>query len=179
MPRRCRPGMKRLIVVLSAALALLAPVSAAAKGPSEAKITGPGLSSAITIKGVGEGDTSTDLGLLVQDGGFFPQAFGQSPSPLLKAQPTQLGARYLVTYTVPGSSTSTLEQDLYPYAAGGPVSYMRTGQKFWDTQSTVGGWYRGTARLKAMLIKAGLPASAPSERDFVALVMRAIFRHLL
>ena len=62
---------------------------------------------------------------------------------------------------------------------GGPVSYMRTGQKFWDTQSTVGGWYRGTARLKAMLIKAGLPASAPSERDFVALVMRAILRHLL
>jgi hypothetical protein len=179
MPRRCRPGMKRLIVVPIAALALIAAGSAAAKGPSEAKITGPGLSSAITIKGVGEGDTSTDLGLLVQETGFFPQAFGQSPSPLLKAQPTQLGARYLVTYTVPGPSTSTLEQDLYPYAVGAPVSYMRTGQKFWDTQSTVGGWYRGTAQLKAMLIKAGLPASAPDERDFVTLVMRAILRHLL
>jgi len=156
--------MKRLIIVPIAALALLAPGSAAAKGPSEAKITGPGLSSAVTIKGVGEGDTSTDLGLLVQDAGFFAQAFGQSPSPLLQAQPTQLGPRYTVTYTVPGPSTSTLEQELYPYAAGGPASYMRRGQKFWDTQSTVGGWYRGTQRLKSMLIKSGLPKSPVAMR---------------
>ena len=104
--------MKRLIVVPIAALALLAPGSAAAKGPAEAKITGPGLNAALTIKGMGEGDASTDLGLLVQDAGFFPQVFGQTPSPLLANRPTQLGPRYLVTYTVPGSSTSTLEQEL-------------------------------------------------------------------
>jgi hypothetical protein len=77
--------MKRPIVVPIAALALLAPGSAAAKGPSEARITGPGLSSAVTIKGVGEGDVSTDLGVLVQDAGFFAQTFGQTPSPLLPA----------------------------------------------------------------------------------------------
>lgn len=155
--------MKRLIVVPIAALALLAPGSAAAKGPSEAKITGPGLSSALTINGVGEGDVSTDLGVLVEDTGFFAQVFGQSPSPLLAAQPAQLGPRYLVTYTVPPAPDS-LEQDLYPYAAGGPVSYMRAGQRFWDAQSTVGGWYRGTGRLKAMLIKAGLPQASASPR---------------
>jgi hypothetical protein len=176
LPARCNCGMKRLIVVPIAVLALLAPGSAAAKGPSEAKITGPGLSSALTIKGVGEGDTSTDLGLLVADAGFFPQVFGQSPSPLLRAQPANLGPRYIVTYTVPGGTVSTLEQELYPFAEGAPVSYMRAGQKFWDTQSTVGGWYRGTGRLKDMLVKAGLPASAPPERDFIAVVLRAI-RH--
>ena len=169
--------MKRLIVVPIAALALLAPGSAAAKGPSEAKITGPGLTSALTIKGVGEGDTSTDLGLLVADAGFFPQVFGQSPSPLLRAQPANLGPRYGVTYTVPGGTISTLEQDLYPFAAGAPVSYMRPGQKFWDTQSTVGGWYRGTGQLKAMLIKSGLPSSAPPERDYIAVLLRTILRH--
>jgi hypothetical protein len=168
--------MKKLTVVLIAALALLAPGSAAAKGPSEAKITGPGLASALTIKGVGEGDTSTDLGLLVADAGFFPQAFGQSPSPLLQARPADLGQRYVVTYTVPGPTTSTLEQELYPFAAGAPVSYMRPGQKFWDTQTTIGGWYRGSAKLKAMLVKAGLPASAPPERDYVAVLLRAIRR---
>ena len=169
--------MKRRILVLIAALALLAPGTAAAKGPSAATIAGPGLSSALTIKGVGEGDTSTDLGLLVADAGFFPQVFGQSPSPLLRTQPADLGPRYTVTYTVPGSTTSTLEQDLYPFAAGGPASYMRPGQTFWDTQRTLGGWYRGSARLKAMLVKAGLPSSAPPERDHVAILPRATLRH--
>jgi hypothetical protein len=156
--------MKRFIVVPIAAFALLAPGSAAAKGPSEAKISGPALNGPITITGVGEGDTSTALGLLVAEAGFFPQVFGQSPNPLLPAQPAGLGPRYTVTYTVPGPSTDTLEQELYPYASGGPVSHMRPGQRFWGTQSTVGGWYRGTQRLKAMLVKAGLPATSASTR---------------
>jgi len=170
--------MKRLIVALIALGALVVAGSAAAKGPSEAKITGPGLNSALTIKGVGEGDTSTDLGLLVNDAGFFPQVFGQSPSPLLRAQPKDLGRRYTVTYTVPGPTLSTLEQELYPYASGGPVSFMRPGQKFWDSQTTVGGWYRGTPQLKTMLVRAGLPASPPPERSFIALLLQAILRHL-
>jgi hypothetical protein len=169
--------MKRLIVVCISLLTLALAGSAAAKGPSQAKITGPGLGSGLLINGVGEGDTSTDLGLLVADGGFFPQVFGQSPSPMLKAQPQQLGPRYTVTYTVPGPTDSTLEQELYPYAAAAPVSYMRPGQKFWDTQSTLGGWYRGTAQLKAMLVHAGLPASPSAERSFVELLLRAILRH--
>ena len=153
--------MKNLIVVPVAALALVLAAGAAAKGPSTAKISGPGLSSPVTISGVGEGDTSTDLGLLVMDGGFFPQVFGQSPSPLLKKQPQQLGPRYTVTYTVPGPTESTLQQELYPYADGAPVTYLRPGQKFWGTQSTVGGWYRGTGQLKTMLVHAGLPQAAP------------------
>jgi hypothetical protein len=170
--------MKRLFVVLVALLALVVTGSASAKGPSEAKITGPGLNSALTIKGVGEGDTSTDLGLLVSEAGFFPQAFGQSPSPLLRAQPNDLGPRYTVTYTVPGPTTATLEQDLYPYAAGSPASFMRPGQKFWDSQTTVGGWYRGTAQLKTMLVRAGLPAAPPPQRSFIAFLLQAILRHL-
>ncbi len=169
--------MKRLTVVCISLLALALAGSAAAKGPSEARITGPGLESGLMIRGVGEGDTSTDLGLLVADAGFFPQVFGQSPNPLLKAQPSQLGPRYVVTYTVPGPTESKLEQDLYPFAAGAPASYMRPGQKFWDTQSTVGGWYRGTGELKTMLLHAGLPASPPQEQSLIALVLRAMLRH--
>jgi hypothetical protein len=176
--------MKRLIVIPVVGLALLLAGSAAAKGPSAAKITGPGLASALTISGIGEGDTSTDLGLLVAEGGFFPQVFGQSPSPLLKKQPQDLGPRYTVTYTVPGPTESALEQELYPYATGAPVTYMRAGQRFWETQSTLGGWYRGTAQLKSMLVRAGLPASAAPprprphiERGLIAFLLDAIFRH--
>lgn len=148
----------RVIALAAASLALALPATAAAKGPSEATITGPGLSTPLTISGNGEGDTSTNLGLLVEHGGFFPEVFGQSPNPLLAARPSgQLGSRYVVTYVVPGPSTDTLQQDLYPYAAGAPVSYMAPGQRFWGDQSTHGGWFRGTAELRTMLVRAGLP----------------------
>jgi hypothetical protein len=160
--------MKRL-VLLAAALAvmLMAPGVAAAKGPSAATVAGPGLAHALNIRGYGEGDSTTPLGILVNDGGFFAQAFDQTPRMTLAARPTtSLGPRYRVTYTVPGGSIgdSTLSQDLYPYATGGPLSYMRAGQKLWETQSTPGGWYRGTARLKRTLVHAGLPARAPTQR---------------
>jgi hypothetical protein len=170
--------MKKLLVVLVAALALLLPAGAAAKGPSEAQITGPGLLSPLKITGLGEGDSSTSLGLLVNDGGFFPQAFGQSPSPLLRTEPKNRGPRYLVTYTVPGPMLSALQQDLYPYASGGPVTYMQPGQAFWGDQRTVGGWYRGTPPLKTMLVKAGLPPSPPEHRHLVSILL-AIVRHFL
>ena len=170
--------MKGLTVLCIPLLALTLAGSAAAKGPSEARITGPGLGPALAIHGVGEGDVSTDLGLLVSDSGFFPQVFGQSPTPLLKARPTGLGPRYTVTYNLPGGATeSRLEQELYPYAAGAPASYMRPGQRFWDRQSTLGGWYRGTTELKAMLLRAGLPASPPPERSVFDLILRTILSH--
>jgi len=154
-----------VFVALAAALAV--PALAAAKGPSEASITGPGISvvTPVTFSGNGEGDPSTDLGLLVSETGFFPQTFGQSPNPLLRSQPatSRLGARYTVTYTVPGPSTSILRQDLYLYAAGGPLSYMEPGQKIWD-RTTHGGWYRAnpSGELRAMLVEAGLPQTAPA-----------------
>jgi hypothetical protein len=156
----------RTIAVAAAACALALPSVAAAKGPSAASITGPGLSAPVPIDGQGEGDLSTALGLLVSQTGFFPQTFGQSPDPLLREQPAtrKLGARYSVTYTVPGPSTSVVHQDLYPYAAGGAVSYMEPGQQIWD-QKTHGGWYRAgslSSELREMLVNAGLPKTAPA-----------------
>ena len=154
--------MKRLLFVAFAAAALALPSVAAAKGPSEAKISGPGLDSAVTITGNGEGDSSSDLGVLVTQSGFFAEVFGQYPSPLLRSKPANLGPRYTVVYTVPGPETSTLTQALYPYAAGGPVSYLRPRQRFWGTQETVGGWFRGTGELRQMLVTAGLPETPPA-----------------
>jgi hypothetical protein len=155
---------RSLLIALGAIVALLLPTAAEAKGPLAATISGPGLSAPIQIRGNGEGDTSSDLGVLVTEGGFFPQAFGQSPDPLLKSKPTVLGSRYTVVYVVPGPTTDTLRQNLYPYAARGPVTYMAPGQRFWGNQVTPGGWYRGVvaSSLRAMLIRAGLPAADPS-----------------
>ena len=153
--------MKNILIASFVAVALVLPTAAAAKGPSQAQISGPGLNSTITITGNGEANNSTDLGVLVTQTGLFAQVFGQYPSPLLRAQPVALGPRYTVVYTVPGPDTSsTLTQALYPYAARGPASYLRPHQRFWGNQETVGGWYRGTGELKQMLVKAGLPQTA-------------------
>jgi hypothetical protein len=141
---------------LIAAVAL--PAAATAKGPSAARIAGPGLSAPVTIEA-----SSSDLGLLVDQTGFFPQTFGQSPNPLLRDQPAvrQLGVRYTVTYTVPGPTTSTVQQELYPYTSGEVISYMEPGQAIWDMK-THGGWYRASSELPGMLVDAGLPKTPPA-----------------
>lgn len=158
------------VAALAAAILLL-PGTAAAKGPSAASISGPGLDHAISIQGYGEGANSSPLGILVEQGGFFAQAFEQTPSSTSRRRPSiRLGPRYFVTYTVPGGSSgdSTLHQDLYPYAANGPASYMAPNQTFWETQKTPGGWFRGNVQLRQMLVKAGLPARAPGQREAYA-----------
>jgi hypothetical protein len=160
--------MRRSMLLAAALTALLLfPAVATAKGPSAATITGPGLDHALIIEGFGEGDSSSPLGILVTEGGFFAQAFQQTPASTSRSRPgDRLGPRYDVKYTVPGGSSgdSTLRQALYPYAVNGPASYMTPGQKLWGTQSVPGGWYRGTAALKGMLVKEGLPATAPTNR---------------
>jgi hypothetical protein len=157
---------RTLLLALATAAGLLIPANALAKGPTEATITGPGLDAAIHLTGYGESGEGP-LGVLTMEGAFFPQAFGQSPDPTLKARPKRdLGARYLVTYTVPGPDKGDkLQQDLYPYAAGGIVTYMRPGQVFWGGQRTHGGWYRAQPQLKAALVEAGLPKTAPASED--------------
>jgi len=147
--------MKRLLFVLCAA-ALLAP-AAVAKGPSEATITGPGLSRAITFKGM------DDASKLTEFTGVFPSAFGQSPDPMLKGRPTgKLGQKYTIRYVVPGPNSQTfhLSQDVYPYARAGAVTYMKPGQAIFDSK-TIGGWYPAGSPLKEFLVRAGLPRSAP------------------
>jgi len=159
--------MRRPLLLAAALTALLLfPATAAAKGPSAASVTGPGLRHTVNIEGYGEGGNDTALGILVSDGGFFSQAFGGTPSATTSRPLGGLGPRYEVTYTVPGgpNGDSTLRQDLYPYAVNGAVTYMAPAQKFWDTQSTPGGWYQGTAALRRTLVKAGLPPRPPARK---------------
>jgi hypothetical protein len=152
----------RRYLFAAAVVGLALPAVAAAKGPVSATISGPGLERSLAIKGDGEGP-GTALGTLASSSGFFAQMFGQSPDPTLASRPSgTLGPRYTVVYTVPGPDTSTLTQDLYPYASGGPVSHLLPRQRFWGTQETVGGWFRGNAELKQMLVRAGLPQTAPA-----------------
>jgi hypothetical protein len=161
--------MTRTILLASAAaLALAAP--AAAKGPSSADISGPGIAGGIHVgSGAGGGDPSpgTPLGNLTAGAGFYPAVFpaGYPRDPERQTAPKgHLGPKYTITYTVPGppGGSATIHQDLYPYAAGGAVTFMAPGQPvFGGRYVTHGGWYRGGAALKQTLVDAGLPATSP------------------
>lgn len=160
--------MKRL-VLLTTALALVAASGASAKGPDQAIVTGPGLEDQdgriVFASGGGDPGAGTPFMAFVESGGFFQQTFGQTPDPTTKTRPKgDLGPRYEVVYRVPGPNggTARLHQSVYPFATGGSVTYMPPGQPFFDGMQTHGGWFAGSPTLKATLVSAGLPESAPS-----------------
>src|SRR5689334_15690114 len=131
--------MTRTTTIALAALfaALVLPAAAVAKGASKASLQGPNVKGTLVIPGDGE-STGTPLGDIAQHAGYFSAAFGRDPRhPMLVSAPKgPLGPAYHVTYVVPGpNSPSTLvRQTLYPYAAGGAVSYMPPKQPFMGGQ---------------------------------------------
>lgn len=162
--------MKRLVLALAAGAlaAALVPTASLAKGASEATITGPGLGDGINLAGEGQPGGMT-LMRLAESAGFFPSVFETTPNPMLSKRPKgELGPRYRITYTMPGpnGTISELEQELYPYATPNALSYMKPGQRFWDDQRTVGGWYIGASTLEDRLLAVGLPKTPPSGGGF-------------
>lgn len=154
----------RTSLVLSVALlgSLAFPALAAAKGPTAATITGPGISGARQLKGYSEGGPSSPLGALTTDGGFFAQAFAEVPDPTHSTRPEgSLGPRYGIGYVVPGPNggNSVLHQDFYPYARPAPLTYMKPGQTFWSGAKTHGGWFVAQRSLPGRL---GLPPHPPA-----------------
>lgn len=150
--------MRRAVLILVIA-ALALPTQALGKGPSGATIDGPG-GVEITFTG----GRNSGLFLLTEQTGLFPAVFAREPDPMLDRRPKgDLGPKYVITWTVPGPNNETwkLRQDVYPYAESGPVTYMASGQKVFQIPGgTHGGWFQAGARLKQVLVDAGLPARA-------------------
>jgi MYXO-CTERM domain-containing protein len=156
--------MKKRFLLLGCAVAALAIAGAAqAKGPSEAKVTGPGLKKTIVLKGA-EDNMNAPLTQFADAAGFFPEAYGQIPDSTTRDRPSgALGPKYRVVYRVPGpyGHAGTVRQDVYPYAKDGPVTYMKPGTKVFSGMKTHGGWYSATEDVRAILNARGLPAKAP------------------
>ena len=155
--------MRRLFVWAVFAVALAFPGTAQAKGPIAATIDGPGTGGGITMGP--RGDSPVGPMDVAQQSGLFPAVFVQTPDPMLKTRTRgDLGPRYQVRYSLPGPNRTeyTIRQDLYPYAAHGPVTYTEPGQRVFGTRSTHGGWYQAAPALKRTLVQAGLPRTAPT-----------------
>jgi hypothetical protein len=159
----------RALAVLALAVLLLAvPTAAHAKGATAATIDGGGPGGLprgpITLRGGGEPGSSTDLDMLALGTGLYATAFDPASGGVVKAAPTdRLGPRYTITWTFPdpaGGKDRKVRQLVYPYAAGGPVSFTPAGQAVMDT-TTIGGWYQGFDGLRAQLIELGLPDRQP------------------
>jgi hypothetical protein len=157
-----------LAVAALAALLLAVPTAAQAKGATAATIDGGGPGGLpggpITLRGEGEPGSGTDLGMLAQGSGLYTVVFGDDPGAVLKDAPTdRLGPRYTITWTFPdpnGGKDQKVRQRVYPYAAGGPVTFTPAGQPVLD-MTTSGGWYQGFDGFRAQLIELGLPNRAP------------------
>jgi hypothetical protein len=166
---RCKRGqprrntIRKLLLIVIVALAL--PAGAFAKGPSSASIQGPGLKT-VTISGDGEDGGVSLFGRLTEAAGFFPAVFRPSPDPMLQTRPEgDLGPRYKITWVLPTpAGKSTLQQDAYPYAKPHPLTYMSSGQTFYNGMTTNGGWYVSGPQLSHALVSLfrGAQAAPPA-----------------
>jgi hypothetical protein len=148
--------MHRYAIAFVVAAALAFPIAGLAKGPVEATVTGPGLDQPLTLTG----GTGT-LGRVVEHAGFFLAAFGGYAVSAGGDRPDgDLGPRYTVTYEM--GPNEMIRQDVYPYAEPTAVTYTAPGQRFYRTMKTPGGWVVSGPELKAALVEAGLPPTAPS-----------------
>jgi hypothetical protein len=160
---------------IAAAITLAAP--ALAKGPTQARISGPGLGHAIVVAGDGEPGQPGRLSTLAEQTGLFTVMFGavaslspQTPRQLRTPPPeASLGPGYTIIYTVPGVTPQPgeqfgrIRQDIYPRAAGGPLVSTPRGQQGLGGPLAVTGWLRASPRLLRTLARLGIapPAAAP------------------
>ena len=159
----------RALVVAATAgvLVLVSAGPALAKGADRATISGPGLAGPIVVDAGGDGSggepgSGGRLATLGDGSGLFLAMFGADGGQRLADQQPAgaLGPRYELSYRVPDGSANpaTVTQDLYPAAAGGPVSYTRAGQAVFGG-TTSGGWYRAPASFAALLTTLGVPGA--------------------
>ena len=112
--------MRRTVTaVLAAALAV--PGVVAAKGPTSATVTGPGLDHPIALTGGGHPGSAGTLGRVANHAGFFQAAFGTALSSGGERPDGDLGPRYTVTYRL--GPDDVIRQDGLPLrrAHGGRV----------------------------------------------------------
>jgi hypothetical protein len=160
---------RRVLAMLVLSLLLAAvPTAAQAKGASEATISGGGPGGLpggpITMKGDGEPGSGSDLSNLADQAGVWAVLFEDGPRGELASAPARAdrGPRYTITWTFPnGAGTEDkVRQSVWPYAAGGPLTFMASGQRVLEA-TTKGGWFRSTDTLRQILISLGLPSRRP------------------
>jgi hypothetical protein len=146
---------------VAAGLALV-PSTASAKGADKATIKGPGLAAPLSFgsRGGGRFEGGGKLGRLMEETGVFPAMYESYPYTMRSEAPkAEMGAAFTIVWHMPDGGKGTyVRQLLYPYAEGGPFTYMAPGQPIEGGDAgTFGGWYSAPTSLVSMLKAEGLP----------------------
>jgi hypothetical protein len=152
--RRCRGGMRTKTAAVLAVLVTLVVAGATpagAKGATGGTIDGEGIDDAIAVPA----DLSGESGL-------YELIWETDGATRLAAAPTDdLGPRLVITWMLMGPNGDVpIEQEVYPYAASGPVTYVAPGQPMWESARTLGGWATAPQGLVMRLEALGVSRSA-------------------
>jgi hypothetical protein len=153
--------MGRVLTILAAVAVVVLGTAgpALAKGPDQATITGPGLAEPIVVADGGEPGMAGNLSDLAEKSGLYLAMFNDPGARAAAVQQPagHLGPKYQIAYRVPADGTESVRQDLYPSAAGGPLTYTPAGQSVFGSTPVISGWFRGEAGLDALLTRLGVP----------------------
>ena len=166
--KRRRTRRRVLAMLVLALLLVVVPTAAQAKGATGATISGGGPGGLpggpINLNGDGEPGSGTNLANLAQAAGVWALLFEDGPGGELTSAPATAnrGPRYTITWIFPnGAGTEDkVRQSVWPYAAGGPLTFMASGQPVLDA-TTKGGWFQAADNLRQSLIALGLPSREP------------------
>jgi hypothetical protein len=153
-------------VAVAVLIALAAGLPAFAKGPSQAVVDGPGLSTPIALSEPGDPTIGPELADMVQKSGFLVGLWCRTCDRRLDHRPPgALGPRYTVTYTMAmdtaeGTRSSEVVQYVFPNAEPRPLTYMPAGQRFWGRTRTAGGWYVARSGLRRLFADLGVTNDA-------------------
>lgn len=134
--RRRALALRATILLAGFSMAVLTVSPVLAKGPSQAVLEGPGLTSPIPLRPPDQRTIGPALATMVQESGFFGGLNGTgSGYRITRPRNSQLGPRFTVRYTLGGpGEEGIIVQYLYPYATFGPVTHMPSDQPFWIDQ---------------------------------------------
>ena len=140
------PVLPATILLVACSMVVLTASPVFAKGPSQAVLEGPGLTSPVSLRSPGQRTIGPALATMFQESGLFDGLYGTgSGSKVTRPPCSQLGPRFTVTYTLGGPGRdSTIVQYIYPYATPGPVTHIHPDQPLLDRSKD--GWWLARRR---------------------------------
>lgn len=139
-----------VVAVVVAALGVWAS-PAHAKGATGGTLEGDGMDEAIAVPAELSG--SSGLYELIWD--------TAGATRLADAPSADLGPRFVLTWMLMGPNGDVpIEQEIYPYAEGGPVTFVAAGQPMWESATTLGGWSTASPGFVTQLESLGVSRAA-------------------
>jgi hypothetical protein len=147
------------LVIVLFCWAIVVSSPAWAKGPVAVEIAGPGLDEPLVLDvNSAERQLEAMWALAEQVQLYTPAGTAARP------QTGDFGTAYRLTWHMSEADGDRILQDVYPFAAGGPVVHTLPGSTSWQ-ELVPAGWAAASAGLPEALTRLGVPLSQPAQAD--------------